>query len=155
MTDAPQTRKTTLQEAWSIVRFIVFGFGGLVVEFFSWISLLFAFGAPGERWLSPLVSLVLSLVGALMMLYGVGYWGRWAYLWVFFSIPLVITPLGLLASRYPGADWLFAPPVLMLLVAVTMPVSYLLVRIYYKRREAPQPSLVPPPQITNNEEGSR
>ena len=71
-----------------------------------------------------------------MMLYGVGHWGRWAYLWVFFSVPLVVTPLGLLAAKYPAADSLFATPIFILLVALPMPVSYLLVRGYYRRREA-------------------
>jgi len=154
MTDTPQTRTTALQEAWLVIRFIVFGFGGFGVECLSWLSLLFAFGSPGERWLSPLIALALSVVGALMMLYGVGHWGRWAYLWVFFSIPLFLTPLGLLADKYPGAEWLFATPNLILLVTVPMPVSHWLVRRYYERRGVPQPSSMPASQITKNEEGS-
>jgi hypothetical protein len=136
MTDQPQTRTTPGWEAWLIVRFIVFGFGGFVTVWISWLSLLFAFGPRDERWLSPLVTLPLSIAGALMTLYGVGQWGRWAYLWVFLSVPLVVTPLGLLAEKYPAADWLFATPILILLVALPMPVSYLLVRGYYRRREA-------------------
>lgn len=30
----------------------------------------------------------LGILGAVLMLYGVGEWGRWAYLGVFLSIPL-------------------------------------------------------------------
>src|SRR6266436_968526 len=60
-------------------------------------------------------------------------WGRWAYLWVFVSVPLVVTPLGWLAEVYPAADRLFAKPILIMLIALPMPVSYLLVKKYYRR----------------------
>ena len=73
------------------------------------------------------------LVGALMMLYGGGQWGRWAYLWVFVSVPLMATPLGWLVEVYPAADRLFAKPILIMLIALAMPVSYLLVKKYYRR----------------------
>jgi hypothetical protein len=75
------------------------------------------------------------VVGALMMLYAGGQWGRWAYLWVFVSVPLVITPLGWVAKAYPATDWLFAKPITIMLVMLPMPISYLLVKEYYRRRE--------------------
>jgi hypothetical protein len=141
MTDQPQTRTTAVWEAWLIVRFIVFGFGGFIAAFISWMSLPFAFGPPGDRWLSPSIALLLSVAGALMMLYGVGQWGRWAYLWVFLSIPLVVTRLGLLAEKYPAADWLFATPIIILFSVLPMPVSYLLVRRYYRQGDKQNPRL--------------
>jgi hypothetical protein len=93
---------------------------------------------PSERWLSLHVAAPLGmagcLTGALMILFGVGQWGRWAYLWVFVSVPLAISPLGILAERYPQFDSLFAKPVLLVLIALPMPVSYLLVKRYYRSR---------------------
>jgi hypothetical protein len=38
--------------------------------------------------MSPFVSLPIAFAGAVMMLVGVGEWKRWAYLWVFLSMPI-------------------------------------------------------------------
>ena len=40
-----------------------------------------------QHMMTSFLSLPLALVGVLMVLYGVGEWGRWAYLLVFLSIP--------------------------------------------------------------------
>jgi|SRR6266850_2299693 hypothetical protein len=133
MIDTPQIRPTIARKIWITIRLVVFGIGGFVALWVSWLSIIFAFGPPGDRFLSPFVAAPLSLVGALMMLYGGGQWGRWAYLWVFVSVPLVVTPLGWLAEVYPAADRLFAKPILIMLIALPMPVSYLLVKKYYRR----------------------
>jgi len=132
MIDTPQIRPTIARKIWITIRFIVFGIGGFVAVWVSWWSIMFAFFPPGDRWLSPFVAVPLSLVGALMMLYGGGQWGRWAYLWVFVSVPLVVAPVGWLAEAYPAAEWLFATPILIMLCALPMPVSYLLVKKYYR-----------------------
>jgi len=136
MTDTPQIRETIAWKLWIAIRFIVFGIGGFVALWISWLSMVLAFGPRDERWLSPLVAAPLSLVGALAMLYGSGQWGCWAYLWVFVSVPLIVTPLGFLAKAYPAADWLFAKPIAIMLIALPMPVSYLLVKRYYRSLEA-------------------
>jgi hypothetical protein len=133
MIDAPQVRLTLARKIWIAIRLVVFGIGGFVALWVSWLSILFAFGPPGDRWLRPFEAIPLCLVGALMMLYGGGEWGRWAYLWVFVSGPLVVTPLGWLAEVYPAADRLFAKPILFVLIVLPMPVSYLLVKKYYRR----------------------
>jgi len=136
MTDTPQTRAAVAWKIWIAIRFIVFGIGGFLAVWISWLSVIFIVTDPhGERWLSPFVAVPLCFVAALMMLYGGGQWGRWAYLWVFLSVPIVISPLGLLVEAYPSLDSLFAKPVAILLFAMPMVVSYLLVREYYRRRD--------------------
>lgn len=83
MTDTPQVRATVAWKTWMAVRFIIFGIGGFIALWISWLSLIiFAVDPPGERWLSPFLTVPLSFVGALMMLYGGGQGGRWAYLFV-------------------------------------------------------------------------
>ena len=128
---------TIARKIWITIRFIVFGIGGFAAVWVSWLSIMFAFGSTGERLLSPFVAVPLSLVGALMMLYGGGQWGRWAYLWVFVSVPLVVAPVWWLAEAYPAAEWLFAKPIAVMLFALPMPISYLLVKKYYRRGDNP------------------
>jgi hypothetical protein len=135
MTDTPQIRETVARKIWIAVRFIVFGIGGFVALWVSWLSLIFAFDPPAQRWLSPFFAVPLCFIGALMMLYGGGQWRRWGYLWVFMSVPIVGSALGLLAENYPKLDSLFATPLILILFASSMVVSYLLVRRYYRRRD--------------------
>jgi hypothetical protein len=135
MTDTPQTRETVARKTWISIRFIVFGVGGFMALWISWLSLIFANDPPNERWLSPYVAAPLSFVGALMMLYGGGQWGRWAYLGVFMSVPIVGSALWLLAENYPTLDFLFAKPLTPILFASPMAVSYFLVRRYYRLRD--------------------
>jgi hypothetical protein len=136
MSATPQVKRNPLGTLWLAVRFVLFGVGGFAAVWISWLSLVFTFDPPPERLLNPLAAIALGLAGAVMMLYGGGKWGRWAYLWVFVSVPLVVTPIGLLSAKYPAVDWLFAKPVAILLVALPMPVSYLLVKRYYAKKDA-------------------
>jgi hypothetical protein len=135
MTDIPQIRETLAWKIWIAIRFVVFGVGGFIALWISWLSLIFAFDPPGPRLFSPFVAVPLALVGAVMMLYGGGQWGRWAYLWVFVSVPIVITLMGMLSEVYPVLDFLFAKPLLLAGIPLPMVVSYLLVRRYYRLRD--------------------
>jgi hypothetical protein len=136
MTVTAQSAPTVPSKIWIAIRFLVFGVCGFVAVWVSWLSLiLFALDSSGPHLLNPFVAIPLGPVGACMTLYGAGQWGRWAYLWVFVSVPIVLTALGLVAAKYPAADWLFAKPVVILLSALPMPVSYVLVKNYYRRRE--------------------
>lgn len=134
MLDTPQIRATLRRKIWIAIRFTVFGIGGFVTLWVSWVSIIVGFNSPEQRWLSTPVALTLCLAGALMMLYGGGKWGHWAYLWVFVSVPLVVTPLGWLAEVFPAVDRLFDKPIVLVLVVLPMPVSYSLVRKYYRHR---------------------
>ena len=63
-----------------------------------------------------------------MMLFGAVVWGRWAYLWVFLSVPICVAVLGPVFELIPGKE------VGMLLFSLPMVVSYFLVRRYYRKR---------------------
>jgi hypothetical protein len=70
---------------WIVVRFLVFGVGGFLLMLAAWLSFLDHLNTH-SKWL--LVFAPMAIVGAVLMLYGVGEWGKWAYLGVFLSIPL-------------------------------------------------------------------
>ena len=67
-----------------------------------------------------------------MMLFAVGEWGRWAYLWVFLSMPIVVSLLSLLPPEY--GDWGGDKGSGVLVFTLPFVVSYLMVRQYYRRR---------------------
>ncbi len=90
--------------------------------------LSFAFWVSGRtiQILGPVISLPVALLGAFMILYGVGKWGQWAYLLIFFSIPASLFLAGGQASKE-------LPIMYMITAAVA---SYGAVTGYYKwRRE--------------------
>lgn len=142
MNAAPQLKRNAFGTLWVAVRFVLFGVGGFVLLTTSWIALLIWF--DGDRWMNPLVALPLAVTGAVMMLIGSGQWGRWAYLWVFLSMPIAIS-LVLLGSKVlarlvpnggPGPDFIDPKLLGMLVFAAPMPVSYFLVKRYYRRKDA-------------------
>jgi hypothetical protein len=118
-------RNPLLRKAWIAFRFIVFGVFGFVVMFV-------AFGALLDRLISihhekgylvPLGLIAVCVLGALMMLFGVGEWGRWGYLFVFLSMPVSM----LLLFLVPDAG--VAVPTFSFLGI------YIVVRAYYARRK--------------------
>jgi len=64
MTDAPQTRATVAWQIWVAIRFIVFGVGGFIALWISWLSLIFANDPPSDgsalMWRRRSTSLVRS-----------------------------------------------------------------------------------------------
>ena len=112
-----------------VLRFVLFGLGGL------WLLIIFFFEfiegvrpQPGTAiFISPLLALPIALVGALMMLFAVGAWGQWAYLWVILSIPITFLLVG---TVLPGDKGL----AIGLAIAVTASASNAAVRFYYRRR---------------------
>ena len=118
------------------LRFVLFGLGGL------WLLIIFSFAfIAGVRpqpdaaiaFISPLLALPVALVGALMMLFAVGGWGQWAYLWVILSIPITLL---LVTTVVPGDKGLVTG----LAIAVTASASNAAVRFYYRRRTPGAPS---------------
>src|SRR3989442_111727 len=69
------------------LRFILFVFVGFWVMLYSTAALMARLDERDQHFISPFLSMPLIVIGALLMLYGVGEWRRWAYLWVFLSIP--------------------------------------------------------------------
>jgi len=130
--DGPQNfaDRALEEKTWVAVRFVLFGVLGFLVMFGAWVMLLDRLTSirheNGE--MSPLLLVPLFLVGAVMMLFGVGEWGRWGYLLVFLSIPVSLGLLFLVPAG--GKD-----------VGVIVPTlaaagTYVVVRRYYGRRKS-------------------
>ena len=77
---------------------------------------------------NPLVSALLALIGAAMMLFGSGEWGRWAYLSVFLSIPALFALMTALPQRI--SDRIGSPAFLVAILGLTAWMAYLLSRRY-------------------------
>ena len=72
------------------------------------------------------------ILGALAILYGTGEWGRWAYLLVFFSIPVSLIPFALIPSPELQSFTLLA----VLVPGFCAYFTYYRVRSYYARKLA-------------------
>ena len=111
---------------WIVVRFLVFGVGGFLLMLAAWLSFLDHLSTH-SKWL--LVFAPMAITGAVLMLYGVGEWEKWAYLGVFLSIPLSM--LLWFVPSYPQdkLSGAFTPSI----VAI---VAYLFAKRYYWRRQS-------------------
>jgi cell division protein FtsW (lipid II flippase) len=125
------------------IKVVVLAIPGFLIFMFCCLGLIveILYGEP--MTVSPLVGLPLAFVGALMILAGTGQWRRWAYLCVFLSIPIVALAWMLLAPFLPNNSpyqrWLDPKSLGMVAFALPIVVSYLLVRRYYRRRDARWP----------------
>ena len=115
-------------KVWIGVRFVLFGFVGFWVMLYSSVSLMLTVFERQSEIFSPFLSAPLTVVGALMMVYGVGEWKRWAYVWVFLSIPVSLFLLFLI----PGTS--HDKGLLVIFAAAAAFGSYAVVRTYYARR---------------------
>src|SRR5215469_5270428 len=118
-----------LGKVWVAFRFVVFGVFGFVVMFVAFVALVDRLTSIHHEkgYLGPLGLIAVSGVGALMMLFGAGEWGRWGYLFVFLSIPISLL-LVFLAPGAGGNAVVFVPT----LASVS---TYSVVRAYYARRK--------------------
>ena len=121
--------KSIKQKLWVAVRFVIFGCVGFYFLLFGSVILIARVMGYAKEFMSPLLSLPLAGVGALMMLYGVGEWRRWAYLLVFLSIPFSLILLLLLTPD--GSTDKMSPVIGAAVAAFT---TYAGVRAYYARR---------------------
>ena len=112
---------------WHALRFILFGVPGFCVMLYSAVALFDRFYDRHHQFISPFLSLPLMIIGALLMLYGVGEWRRWAYLWVFLSIPASLCVLFVI----PGIGSKVLP---VLVIAVAAFTIHARVRAYNARR---------------------
>ena len=128
------SENSLLKSIWIAVRFIVFGVFGFIVMLFAFVALLDRLTSIHREngFLAPLGLIVVCGLGALMMLFGVGEWGRWGYLLVFLSIPVSL--LFLFLMPHAGKD---AGVVVPTLASVS---TYIVVRTYYGHRKRHQSS---------------
>ncbi len=118
-----------VRKLWIATRFIVFGVGGfgLMLGFTFAFSLWVSGHEP--NLLSPFLSFPLALAGTLMTLYGTGEWGRWAYLWVFLSIPVSLCLLEVVPDL-----WSFGKLSPAIIAVMAASLSLLVVRNHYEDR---------------------
>lgn len=128
---------SSLRNVLIAVRFIVFGVLGFVVMIIAFMALVDRLSSVhhANGYLVPLGLIAVSGVGAVMMLFGVGEWGRWGYLLVFLSFPVSLLLLFLLP--HAGKD-----------VGAIIPTlgsvgTYIVVRTYYARRKRAETPAVP------------
>jgi hypothetical protein len=125
-------KNALLGKAWTAFRFVAFGVFGFVVMMSAFLILLTDMSVLDHKrgYLIPLGLLAISILGAVMMLFGVGEWGRWGYLFVFLSIPVSL----LLLFLFPHAG----KDVGVLVPALASIGTYIAVRAYYARRKKQQ-----------------
>jgi hypothetical protein len=123
MTTKHSSPTTIGHKTWVAIRFGIFGIGGAAVLLFFLMDFAEAM-AKNLTFVSPQLSLPLAIVGVIMMVFGAGAWGRWAYLWVFLSIP---SGMGLWVI-FPHMGWRLG----LFLVAAPLLGSYSIVRRYYR-----------------------
>ena len=118
-----------LGKVWVAFRFVAFGVFGFIVMFFAFMELIDRLTSIHHEkgFVVPIGLIVVCGLGAVMMLFGVGEWGRWGYLFVFLSIPVSLLLLFLMP--HAGKD-----------VGVIVPTlasvgTYIVVRAYYARRK--------------------
>jgi hypothetical protein len=130
MTDYKMLSNSLWKKAWVAIRFILFGVFGFLVMFGAWVVLFDRLTSirRGNVDMSAFLLLPLSLLGAVMMLFGVGEWGRWGYLLVFLSIPVSLSLLFVMPEA-GGKEIGFIVPTV---AAVS---TYAVVRRYYARRK--------------------
>ena len=119
--------KSIGQKVWIALRFVIFGCVGFYVLLFGSVAFIGRVVERTQEFVSPFLSLSLAGLGALMMLYGVGEWGRWAYVLVFLSIPVSLFLLLLI----PGSGSSKMLPVIVAAVAAFA--THAGVRAYYAR----------------------
>jgi hypothetical protein len=129
----PATRplhNTLGDKMWIAARFVLLGIGGLWLMMLCSLEFIERALAHNRSFISPFLSLPLVLVGAALILIGVGEWRRWAYLCVFLSIPFSLAVLQLFSSFVHGKE------VGILFPAIVAVGAYITVRRYYRNREA-------------------
>jgi hypothetical protein len=154
MTERAQPKKGLWPAIWIAIRFVTFGVGGFVALLRGSSGLLDFLEPISPHDPRSWMGLPLALVGGLMMLFGAGVWRRWAYLWVFFSLLIVLCSIAIRGEYVPNW-WHYVPDEKsfgIILFAVPMVLSYWAVKRYYKQREAALPSSVPASQIAKNQE---
>jgi hypothetical protein len=133
MQTMPSPPITIRRKIWIVVRFSVFGVGGLLLMMLFSLDLIEQVIAHNRSITGtiPLVSVVLAIAGAVLMLFAAGEWRRWAYLSVFLSIPMTFGLMTLLPQNITDR---LSLPGLGAILAVIAWAAYLSSRHYYRWR---------------------
>jgi hypothetical protein len=128
MSARPESAASVREKVWLALRFLLFGFVGFWVMLYSAMAFMLRVFEHNQQFITPFLSLPLIIIGALLILYGVGAWKRWAYLCVFLSVP---ASLGLVFLILPGTSSKILP---VIVIAATAFAVHARVRAYYAGR---------------------
>jgi len=132
VSNADQTWRKILRTAWVAIRFVLFGIGGFLVMLNAGLVLFDGSPFTGHRLLARLLAVLLVAIGALSMMFGTGSWHRRAYAFVFLSFAFAPILFWLFPRIDKGGG--------VLIMTVPAIVTYLIVRGYYRWRDARQKS---------------
>jgi hypothetical protein len=125
-----ESKRHAAHVLWLGVRFLIFGVGGFSLMLLSWVRFLERMFVANFLGSNPLICLPLTVLGAVAMLFGVAEWGRWAYLFVFLSIPCSMFLYFLPPLEHSGKE------MGVLIPATAVAIAYIAVRLYYSCRSA-------------------
>jgi lysylphosphatidylglycerol synthetase-like protein (DUF2156 family) len=127
--------------------FVLFAVPGLLLFMVSAFQLFVSAYDPAasDVQVNPLLLLVTTSVGGLMMLAGVGLWGQWRYLFVFAVIPSSLFLVITFNPRGPGASLSIAAVV----VLCTFTVLHFVRRHYRKQSQNLDNHSDPRPTVDN------
>ena len=119
-------------------KFIILGVGGFLIFSFCSLALIVELSYGEPLVMNPFLGVPIAFVSGLMILAGTGQWGRWAYMWIFLSIPiaaLIWVSLSPFLSENQLFDRRWIDPRLLgiLVFGLPMVLSYVFVRRYYLR----------------------
>jgi hypothetical protein len=131
-----QSGERTQKKIEFAIKFVVLVVPGFLVFMVCCLGLIIELSYGEPFVMDPAMAPILGLVSALMILAGTGQWGRWAYLWVFLSIPIVGLVWAMIFKRDNFFDPLATYPKLLGVAVFALPmiVSYAFVNRYYARK---------------------
>jgi hypothetical protein len=130
--------KRTQQKIEFAIRFFTLGVGGFLILTFCCLALIVELSYGEPFVMNPFLGIPLAFVGGLMIMAGTGQWRRWAYMWIFLSIPITASIWVLLVpflaeNQFLDRHWIDSRLLGMLVFGLPMILSYVFVRRYYQR----------------------
>jgi len=126
------------------IRFFTLGVGGFFIFIVCSLALIVELSYGEPMVMNPFLGVPIAFVSGLMILAGTGKWKRWAYMWIFLSIPIAASIWALLSPLFPSEHQVLDghgidPRLLGILVfGLPMVFSYVFVRRYYLRLDKEQ-----------------
>jgi len=136
VSEARQQEEQTQKKIEFAIRLVVLAVPGFLIFMFCCLGLIIELSRGEPFVISPRLAPFLALVSALMILAGAGRWGRWAYLWVFLSIPMAGLVWVLIFQGNISPDPLQTYPKLLGMAVFALPMigSFAIVSRYYARK---------------------
>jgi hypothetical protein len=148
-------RERTQKKIEFAIRLVVLAVPGFLIFMGCCLGLIIELSYGEPFTMDPPLEPPLGLVGGLMILGGTGQWGRWAYLWVFLSIPITGLVWAMVFKGDSFSDPLATYPKLLGMSVFALPMigSYAIVNRYYSRKALRNVEVVPGAEQNPNPTG--